>query len=60
MFGSIRLSALSRLNRLTFVCPSSLQGLSSSCHFSTGAEWSIVVLGFAKYSKKSKEIQVHS
>ncbi len=25
--------------------------------FPTGAEWSIMLLGFAKYSKKSKEIQ---
>ncbi len=34
------------------------QRLSSRCHFSTGVEWSIVVLGFAKYSKKSNEPQV--
>ncbi len=31
---------------------------SSRCHFSTGAEWSIVVLGFAKYSKKSGETKI--
>ena len=34
------------------------QRLSSRSHFSTGAEWSIVVLGFAKYSIKSNETQV--
>ena len=38
------------------------QRLSSICPFSTGAEWSIVVLGvvlgFAKYSKKSNETQI--
>ena len=34
------------------------QRLGSKCHFSTGAEWSIVVLGFAKYSKKSNETQI--
>ncbi len=31
------------------------QRLSSRCHFSTGVEWSIVVLGFVKYNKKSYE-----
>ncbi len=30
----------------------------SVCDFSTGAEWSIVVVGFAKYSKKSNEAQI--
>ncbi len=30
----------------------------SRCHFSTGAEWSILVLGFDKYSKRSSETQV--
>ncbi len=32
--------------------------LRSITHFSTGAEWSIVVLGFAKYSQESNETQI--
>ncbi len=35
--------------------PSTLSHLN---RFSTGAEWSILVLGFAKYSKRSSETQV--
>ena len=37
------------------VCPSTLSRLN---RFSTGAEWSILVFGFAKYSKRSIETQV--
>ncbi len=37
------------------VCPSALSHLK---RFSTGAEWLILVLGFAKYSKRSSEAQV--
>ena len=53
MFGSICPS----------LCPpvsdhSQGQRLRSRSHFSTGVEWSIVVLGFANYSKKSGEIQI--
>ena len=37
------------------VCPSMLSHLN---RFSTSAEWSILVLGFAKYFKRSSETQV--
>ncbi len=43
-------SSSSYSNKLCFVRQRS--------HLSTGAEWSILVLGFAKYSKRSSEIQV--
>ncbi len=36
----------------------SVNVLSHLNHFSTGAEWSMLVLGFAKYSKRSSETQV--
>ncbi len=36
------------------------QGLYSRYDFATGAEWSILVLGLAKYSKKSNETQVQT
>ena len=37
-----------------FDCPSSPV---PRCHLSTGVQWSILVLGFAKYSKKSDEVR---
>ncbi len=41
------------------VCLSELSCVQEKrCHFSTGAEWSILVLGFSKYSKRSSETQV--
>ncbi len=59
-FGSVRVFVC------VFVCPSSPVPRSrgdntfSSVHPSvrTGVEWSILVLGFAKYSKRSSEMQV--
>ena len=34
-----------------------LEPLSSRCHFSNGTEWSIMVLGFAKYWKMKTQVQ---
>ena len=52
MFGSVSLFCQSLRSR------SKAKVKSSRCHFSTGAEWSKVVLGFAKYSKMSNETQI--